>query len=316
MRNFFSQENYEQRDILELIAAGAEESINLDFKACGSLDQLDSRKNEISKDVSAFANSDGGIIIYGVAEANHKASALSFVDGTVYTKEWLEQVINSRIQKRIQDFTIHPIRFDNDPRQTVYVVKVPQSSAAPHMASDGRFYKRYNFQTVRMEEYEVRELYNRKAKTDLYIEDVLVKNFSSKTDSGKLVKLEYGLNFQIRNGSGRIEDTYKMEIIVPRLPYLRARIGHNPIQPFLMRDEEQYCIFSVPNSSPLFQGELTTLASVYVSVEARTLSLFDSPGIQTKLYFSNGCKERRFNLLEKFTYRDQPITEYGWMYGE
>jgi hypothetical protein len=312
MRNFFNKENYEQKDILELISIGAEESINLDYKACGSLDLIDSRKNEISKDVSAFANSDGGIIIYGIAEANHKADSLSFIDGTIYTKEWLEQVINSRIQKRIQDFTIYPIRFGNDPRKTVYIVKIPQSSAAPHMASDGRFYKRYNFQTVRMEEYEVRELYNRKAKTDLYIEDVIIKNFSSKLDSGKLVKLEYGLNFQIRNSSTRIEDTYKMEIIVPRLPYLRARIGQNPIQPFLMRDEEQYCVFSVPNSSPLFQGELTTLASVYVSVEARTLSLFDSPGIQTKLYFSNGFKERSFNLLNKFTYREQPITQYDW----
>ena len=43
----------------------------------GALSKDDKKKAEIAKDVSAFANSDGGIILYGIEEQEHKAHALS-----------------------------------------------------------------------------------------------------------------------------------------------------------------------------------------------------------------------------------------------
>ena len=49
-----------------LIDNKIEENLNLDYKACGSIERSENKTNEISKDVSAFANSDGGIIIYGI----------------------------------------------------------------------------------------------------------------------------------------------------------------------------------------------------------------------------------------------------------
>ncbi|WP_228414812.1 helix-turn-helix domain-containing protein [Chryseobacterium sp. G0201] len=45
-----------------------EENIHLDYKGAGSISKVNEKKKEISKDVSAFANSDGGTIIYGVRE--------------------------------------------------------------------------------------------------------------------------------------------------------------------------------------------------------------------------------------------------------
>jgi len=43
----------------------------------------------------------------------------------------------------------------------VYVVEIPKSPTAPHMAKDQRYYKRYNFQVLPMIEYEVRETMHR-----------------------------------------------------------------------------------------------------------------------------------------------------------
>jgi predicted HTH transcriptional regulator len=57
------------------------------------------KKDEIAKDVSAFANSAGGTVVYGIAESAGKpsyAEALSPVDPKKYSQEWLEQVINTR----------------------------------------------------------------------------------------------------------------------------------------------------------------------------------------------------------------------------
>ena len=152
MDNFYDKTEYTINDILLLIEKEAEESIHLDFKESNGLDKSDGKKKDISKDVTSFANSDGGIIIYGIKELNHKAHSLSYIDVKIFTKEWLEQSINSTIQRRISDIVIFPIRHDNKIDQTIYIVKIPKSLDAPHLSKDKRFYKRFNFESVPMEE--------------------------------------------------------------------------------------------------------------------------------------------------------------------
>ena len=57
-----------KRDLDRLIADGVEENISLDYKAADSLQNTDGKKKEIAKDISAMANSAGGVIIYGIKE--------------------------------------------------------------------------------------------------------------------------------------------------------------------------------------------------------------------------------------------------------
>ena len=58
--------------ISSLIDEKVEENLHLDYKAAAALGKTDGKKNEISKDVSSFANSDGGILIYGIKEYDEK----------------------------------------------------------------------------------------------------------------------------------------------------------------------------------------------------------------------------------------------------
>jgi predicted HTH transcriptional regulator len=59
-------------DVRALITNQVQESLTLDYKRSDSLDKADSRKRiELSKDVSAFANSAGGVILYGMVEDKH-----------------------------------------------------------------------------------------------------------------------------------------------------------------------------------------------------------------------------------------------------
>ena len=57
---------WEEEDLQQLIKTETKEHLGLDYKASASLRNNDTDENEISKDVSAFANSAGGIIIYGI----------------------------------------------------------------------------------------------------------------------------------------------------------------------------------------------------------------------------------------------------------
>jgi len=150
-------------DILVLIKDGVKESIDLEYKSCASIGASDSKKNEISKDVSAFANAAGGTIIYGVVDNNHLPVNIDVgYDPDDISKEWLEQVIYSRIHSKIDGIRINQIEITRtNPGKVIYVVYIPQSSRAPHMASDNKYYKRYNFQSVPMEDYEVRDVMHR-----------------------------------------------------------------------------------------------------------------------------------------------------------
>ena len=129
-----------------------QESLNLDYKGCESLDKRNPKsKKDLSKDVSAFANSAGGVIIYGVIETNHVPTAIdSGYDHTNITREWLEQVINSTIQRRIEGIRIKQIELrKSNSGRVIYVVSIPQSKRAPHIAEDHIFYKRFNYQSGR-----------------------------------------------------------------------------------------------------------------------------------------------------------------------
>jgi predicted HTH transcriptional regulator len=170
MKSFYDKEEYTIDDINSLIDNEVEESIYLEFKEVRALDKCDGKKTEIAKDVSSFANSDGGIIIYGIQEKDHKAESITPIDGNIYTKEWLEHIINSNIHRNIPDLRIIPIRIDGKIDQSLYIMKIPYSLEAPHQSKDKKFYKRYNFESVPMEEYEIRQLYGRKVKSILKID--------------------------------------------------------------------------------------------------------------------------------------------------
>lgn len=132
----------------------------------------------MSKDVSAFANSAGGVIIYGVIEDNHLPIKIDVgYDPADITKEWLEQVINSKIKRRIDGIRIKQIELKkNNPGRVIYVVDIPQSKRAPHMADNHIFYKRFNYQSVPMEEYEVRDTANRADAPDLALQFCIENN--------------------------------------------------------------------------------------------------------------------------------------------
>lgn len=146
-----------------LIENQIEENLSLDYKAANSLGKSAGKKKELSKDVSAFANSNGGRIIYGVKEFDqeerrHLPEKIDGIKRTDFSKEWLEQVVNSNVSPRIQGVLITPISITED--EVAYVMDIPKSTTA-HQASDLKYYKRYNFESIAMQDYEIRDVMNR-----------------------------------------------------------------------------------------------------------------------------------------------------------
>ena len=189
--------DWEEEDIELLIQNRLQESLTLEYKRCESLDRRNPKaKTELSKDVSAFANSAGGVIVYGVIESNHLPIGIDVgYDPTNVTREWLEQVINSTIQRRIDNIRIKQIELKKaNPGKVIYVVSIPQSKRAPHMAENHIFYKRFNYQSIPMEEYEIRDISNRADAPDLLLQFFLEKEsvnveFEENSESSKPIVL-------------------------------------------------------------------------------------------------------------------------------
>ena len=293
--DFFDKIEYSIDDINALIENEAEESVHLDFKAAGSLSKEDKKKAEIAKDVSAFANSDGGVIVYGMEEQNHKAHSLSYIDGNIYTKEWLEQVIQDNIQRRIEGLEIFPIRKDGDIAKSIYVVKIPRSSNTPHMSIDKCYYKRNNFRSVKMEEYEVRDLFYRESTPNLKI---VGYNFSPKEINNDYITFDFIA--QVWNDSNTIATMYKLNCCINNY------IGFDKITWEPIKDDINYTVLdnnrlkiSQLGKFPLFPTEAVDMLRFSITIDRNALSNFvQNASIELTLLFGNKTDTCSFSIKD------------------
>ncbi len=148
-----------KKEIDDLVTNRVPEDIHLDYKRSDAIEN--GKKSEIGKDVSAFANSDGGLIIYGVEEQGHFPVRIDDgVDHRLFTREWLDQVIRTNISPPLSDVRIAQIPLSPD--RSIYAVSVPKSFRGPHQAPSKHYYKRYNFHSAPMEDYEINDVRQRR----------------------------------------------------------------------------------------------------------------------------------------------------------
>lgn len=292
--DFFEKTEYSIDDLTALIDNEAEESVHLEFKEARSLSKDDKKKAEIAKDVSAFANSDGGIIVYGIEEQEHKAHALSYIDGNTYTKEWLEQVIQDNIQRRIEGLEIFPIR-DNDVTKSIYIVKIPRSSNTPHMSADKCYYKRNNFRSVKMEEYEVRDLFYRESTPNL-----LITSYRFYIKMRTQDYTQFGFVAQIANNSNTIATMYKLNCYI--INYTRYdSVSWDRMESdmnYTLLDNHRMKIFQL-GKYPLFPNEAIDMLRFTLDVKREDVKAFiNNATIELILMFGNKTDKLSFSVKE------------------
>jgi len=234
-----------EQDINDLVQTKVPESIELDYKESPSLQNTDGRKNEISKDVSAFANSAGGSIIYGVVENNHEPQSIDAgSDPKAISREWLENVITSRIHPKISGLIINPIRLSTG--RDIYLLYIPQSHTA-HQAHDKRYYKRHNFKSEPMEDYEIRDVMNRVKWP------VLWPVFSLRQAVSQTRVLDIAIENQ---GSVRVMD-FALRVIVPANKLEPKVLGFDHISQSSLKDNHQELVLrsSRNNMPPIFPDD-------------------------------------------------------------
>jgi len=299
-KRFFDKDHYVQSDLEDLISNEIEESLYLDFKASGAIDKTDIKKREIAKHVSAFANSDGGIIIYGIIENNHRPESFDFIDGNLYNKEWLENVIDGNIQQRIQDIEIIPIRFDQDLQKTVYIIKIPRSQNAPHISSEKIYYRRFNFKSVPMEEYEVRLLYSRVSLAEMDFHSVISMDEGTVNDENGEICIKREIHIHVINVGNTLEKHCKIEVSFQNITNLGIGFSYDQnsnISHKISRDKVY--VISAYNDSPIFPEEEYRILKFRLTIRKEKLEYFQKNAIlELTMYNSSAIKSIQYDMKE------------------
>jgi Predicted transcriptional regulator containing an HTH domain and an uncharacterized domain shared with the mammalian protein Schlafen len=218
-------------DIQKLKDAKIEESAILDYK-----EKMIS-EDKLVKHVVAFSNTNGGDLIFGIKESGRGGYPVDIqgIEDNV-NKERLEQIIISNIRPRI-GVQFRRIDIPHSDR-IILIIRVPEGQNRPYCdIRSHRYYKRYNYEAVPMDEFEIESLYQKRffgvSKLAKYVEEItLLHRYRQSEDlpervDGHIIVTPLRIDDRIIDTSNRVQikinfDPSKMRFKPdPRKQYLQ-----------------------------------------------------------------------------------------------
>ena len=162
-------------DVAAYVSSLQEEHLHLDFKLVksASLASSDDKKN-LASAISGFANSAGGLIVWGVearknAEGVDCATTLAPVDQVHLLVTRLNSLTGEAADPAVDGVRHRAIEIGEGRGFAATVV--PESEVGPHMAKLGenRYYKRTGDSFYKMEHYDIADMFGRRRKPKLVV---------------------------------------------------------------------------------------------------------------------------------------------------
>jgi hypothetical protein len=197
-------------DIRSLITAKTRESEVIEYKDAS---QPSLNPKEIAKDVSAMANSNGGVIIYGVSAQPTDKTLPKDVTGIHQLHiESFDQIVNANIRPVITGIEK---RIISGRKLKVMVVAVPKSDAAPHQnLKDRRYYRRSLTESRPMEHYLV-ELYFGKRRRPILSVDLEIPPIDSLQFGGDGFSEPVDIKLKIQNTGKSVAKYTQLILLFP-----------------------------------------------------------------------------------------------------
>lgn len=215
-------------DILDALHPGDEDN-RWEWKSSVLLSpaQKGELKKELGKQVSAFANSGGGNLVFGIS-TTRVLEPCEMKVGRQSMKDYLATMVEQSVEHPIRHFRIHQIPFRANPNQAIFVVEIGDSPAAPHQAKDERaYYYRIDGHSKPAPHFHLELLRNRMTKAVLSILEVgHTVDFPAYTSSQKRliispdgsakevsnISLNVRLSIKISNLSKQIANPYALRL--------------------------------------------------------------------------------------------------------
>jgi len=164
--------------IRQLVADRAKEDIHLEFKtkknrSVPGLDESDGW--QFSRALSGFANSDGGVLVWGVeTDKEERASKLKPIATVTDFEGRLKKSLLNSVQPFVDNVSIESIAEEDGSGAGYLKVLIPRSEKTPHraMLADREYFRRSTEGFYRMEHFDLEDAFGRRPHPAL---DLIVK---------------------------------------------------------------------------------------------------------------------------------------------
>jgi hypothetical protein len=206
-------------DIEDLVKVRQEgEGYHLDYKS--SIGDPQKAKTEFAKDVTAFANSSGGYLIFGVKEDTNEINGIPANFQSKGVAEWMNQVLHTNAEPKV---------FYHDPKvipvpgteKVVVVLHIPESTKKPHMVNEsGNYYVRMNDSCKIASHYMVRDMFEfARRRTDEFNEFLQKRNLlDEESESFGITRNSKELYSEIVEKVNKLKPLILFSLI-PKFPY-------------------------------------------------------------------------------------------------
>lgn len=315
-------ENEGQDAILRFIEERTTESRFLDFKQKSDGDgsenlNKDDKKN-YAKALSGFANSEGGILIWGVGEEEtDDGPKVASVDKSISNVDNFIRSLNMLLPNAISRPIEGAFNFaimKNGSDYGFAITYVPESMMAPHRAEFHlkRYYLRVGDNSVPMEHYQLEDMFGRRQRPS-----VSAKFGFKRGHSPKHGELKYGLIIELTNDGRGMASFIGVDFEFP----MKALEGENSppyrykIDPYFDVEKEMALVRLRYNSreegkAPLFPGETIKvipdnyfLGHINYHVNDAIYSKWNGRELNVKIYADNSLPKEsiiKFSDLNNF----------------
>jgi hypothetical protein len=218
----------DKHGIEEYVRLRQQEDLHLDFKRVNN-DEL--KKHEDTRNLlralSGFANSDGGLVIWGVDARKVNgvdcARELALVEDAARLVSRLQELTGQFVTPTVEGVRHRAIPWD-DGTQGVVVTVVPASDGGPHMAlgGDNRYYCRSGGSFMKMEHFQVADMFGRRRRPCLELRGAV--DTGMRSSNGVQWNVEAVVTLSIEN-SGRGLARYLFARLRVHDPYHLSSFG-------------------------------------------------------------------------------------------
>lgn len=201
-----------------LIERKAPESNSLDYKETISI-RGKTKRIEIGKDVSSFANESGGILLYGVPEeevdgvpvpTNLSKCGIEISDNLPTN---VENILLDIVRPPLPELFIKVVNIPELKSGSLLTIHHPESWNKPHMVEGyehARFYRRGNFRAIIMSEREIEAAYlSRKVSLDYADNFFETGDFRTIPTNGQFLRVIFCPRFTLIRREEMYEDKFK-----------------------------------------------------------------------------------------------------------
>ncbi len=225
IKNYFK--NIDLLEIESFVDNKITEDLYIEFKTSNFPVRLEFDNKNFSKCISGFANSSGGIIIWGIKASKNKdgvdaASAIKPIKGLIKFENHLKRIEGKAVIPMIAGIEYRRIIKNDD--EGFLLVYVPPSDRTPHMAlyADKHYYKRSGDSFYVCEHFDIMDMLNRKKTPKLHVD--LENEVISKVVRNNKEKIRYHGFVTIKN-IGNVTAKNLYILVKVQKPFYIANFG-------------------------------------------------------------------------------------------